>query len=110
MTWSTTLSQPHSQAARLSRHGPAIAYRASILRTVLPFAPIASSDLDIAVARKLVATKLPLGDEFEPSRVKVVGFQTPLRCRGLIEEVLEDASGHAHGALILAHADAELDG
>jgi hypothetical protein len=75
-----------------------------------PFPQVTTGDLDITVVGQLAATKLPLGDEFEPGPVKVVGFQTPLGCWGLIEQGLEHAPGDTHCAFILADADAELDG
>jgi hypothetical protein len=75
-----------------------------------PFPQVTTGDFDIAAIGQLAATKLPLGDEFEPGPVKVVGFQTPLGCWGLIEQGLEHAPGDAHCAFILADADAELNG
>jgi hypothetical protein len=73
------------------------------------FAEIAAGDLDIAIVRKLAATKFPLGDQFEPSPMKVVGFETAFRRWGLWKQDLEHASGHANDAFIIADADAELD-
>jgi hypothetical protein len=71
---------------------------------------IAARDFNIPRIRLLPPTDLPLGDEFEPSPVKMVGFQAPFRCRGLIEQGLEHAPTDTHDALIVADTDAELDG
>jgi hypothetical protein len=71
---------------------------------------ITTGDLDIAVLRQLSPPKFSLGDEFEPGSMKMVGFQTPLGCWGLIEQGLEHAPGDTHCAFILADAHAELDG
>ena len=70
---------------------------------------IASSDLDIAVVRKVAAANLPLGDKFEPGPVQVVGFDAAFRRGGLGKQGLEHAPGNAHHALIFAQANAELD-
>jgi hypothetical protein len=75
-----------------------------------PFPQVMTGDLDIAAVGQLPPSKLALGDEFEPGSMKMVGFQTPLGCWGLIEQGLEHAPGDAHCAFILADADAELDG
>ena len=61
-------------------------------RLDFPFSQIATGDLDIPIVGQLPAAKFPLSDEFEPGPVKVVGF----------------APGNAD-ALMLVHADAELD-
>ncbi len=71
------------------------------------FTEIAADDLDIAIVRKLAATKFPLGDKFEPSPMKVVGFEAAFRRGGLWQQDLEHASGHANDAFIIADADAE---
>jgi hypothetical protein len=71
---------------------------------------ISAGDLDVAVIGQLPVADLPLGDEFEPRPMKMVGFQTPFRCRGLIEQGLECAPGNPNDARIFADADAELDG
>jgi hypothetical protein len=42
-----------------------------------------SRDLDIAVVGKLAAVHLPLGDEFEPGAMKMVGFERAFRRGGL---------------------------
>jgi len=44
-----------------------------------PFPQIAPGDLDISIVGQLSAANLPFGDQFEPSPMKVVGFQTPFR-------------------------------
>src|ERR1700751_3107379 len=56
-----------------------------------------------------LAGHLPLSHEFEPGRVKMVGFETSFRRGGLQEQDLENAPGNAHHTFILANADAELD-
>jgi hypothetical protein len=48
-------------------------------RSNFPFPQIATVDLDIAVVRQLPAANLPLGDDFEPCPVKVIGFEAPFR-------------------------------
>jgi hypothetical protein len=72
------------------------------MRPDFPFPQVTTGDLDIAVLRQLPPSKLALGDEFEPGPVKVVGFQTPFGCWGLIEQGLEHAPGDTHCAFILA--------
>ena len=47
------------------------------------FTEIAAGDLDIAIVGKLAATKFPLGEEFEPRSVKMVGFEAAFRRGGL---------------------------
>jgi hypothetical protein len=79
------------------------------MRSDLALPQIASGDLDIAVVGQPPPSKFALGDEFEPGPVKVIGFQAPLGCWGLIEEGLEHAPGDTHRPFILADADAELD-
>jgi hypothetical protein len=49
------------------------------------FTEIAAGDLDIAIVRKLAATKFPLGDQFEPGPMKVVGFEAAFRREGTTE-------------------------
>ena len=49
----------------------------------LPFPQIAPGDFDIAVVGQMVATNLPLGDEFDPGPVKMVGFEAAFRRGGL---------------------------
>jgi hypothetical protein len=44
-------------------------------RLDFPFPQVATGDLDICVAGQLPAANLPLGDEFEPGAVQVVGFE-----------------------------------
>jgi hypothetical protein len=55
-----------------------------------PFPQIATGDFDIAVVGQLPAANLPLSDEFEPSPVKVVGFEAAFRRRGLGKQDLEN--------------------
>ena len=74
-----------------------------------PLSQITADDFDVAVVGQLPATNLPLGKEFEPGPAKVVGFDAPLGCRGLIEQGLEYAPADAHDAFIFADADPELD-
>jgi hypothetical protein len=72
------------------------------------FTEIAAGDLDIAIVRKLAATKFPLGDQFEPSPMKVVGFETAFRRWGLWKQDLEHAPGHANDAFIIADGTVNL--
>jgi hypothetical protein len=74
------------------------------------FPQIATGDLDIAVIGQLLAANLPLGDEFEPSSVKMVGFKAAFSGRGRRKQDLENAPGNPHHAIIVAHPDAKLDG
>jgi hypothetical protein len=76
----------------------------------LAFTEIAAGDLDVAVLRKLTATHLPLGDQFEPGPMQIVGFQATLRRRGLVEKTLEHASRNPDDPFVFADPDAELDG
>ena len=64
-------------------------------------------DLDIAVVGQLTATNLPFCNEFEPSPMKMVGFEASFRRGGLREQYLEHPPGNSHLALIVAHPDAE---
>jgi hypothetical protein len=80
------------------------------MRKGFPFLQITARDLDIAVVGQLPSPEFPLGDEFEPGPVKMVGFEAPFGCGGPWKQDLEHAPGNANDALILAHADAELDG
>ena len=43
-------------------------------RLGFPFPQVATGDLDISIVGQLPAANLPLGDEFEPGPVQVVGF------------------------------------
>src|SRR6478735_8224717 len=79
------------------------------MRLDFPFPQIATGDLDIPIVGQLPATNLPLGDEFEPSPMKMVGFEAAFGREGFQQQDLEDAPGNAHDSLILADADAELD-
>jgi hypothetical protein len=70
---------------------------------------IATGDLDISIVGQSPPPNLPLGDEFKPGPVKMVGFKAAFRCRGLWEQDLEHPSGNPHHALIFNDPDAELD-
>jgi hypothetical protein len=78
-------------------------------RPDFPFPQIATGDFDIAVVGQLPAANLPLGDEFEPGPVQVVGFEAAFLRGGFWKQDLEHAPGNTHDSLILADADAELD-
>ena len=78
-------------------------------RADFSFPQIAPGDLDIPIVGQLPAANLPLGNEFEPGPVEVIGFEAPFRCAGFRKQDLEDAPGNPHDALIFADADAELD-
>ena len=67
-------------------------------------AQITTADFDVAIVGQLPATDLPLGDEFEPGPMQMVGFEATLGRRGL-----EHAPRHPHYAVILADADAKDD-
>jgi hypothetical protein len=73
------------------------------------FPQIAACSLDVRVIGQLPAANLPLGDQFEPGPVKVVGFEAAFRRGGLWKQDLKDAPGNTHHTLIFAHADPELD-
>jgi hypothetical protein len=70
------------------------------MRPDLPFPQIATGDLDVAVVGQLPPPNLPLSYEFEPSPVKMVGFEAAFRHRGLWKQDLENASGHPNHTLI----------
>jgi hypothetical protein len=70
---------------------------------------IAPGDLDVAIVGQLPAAHLPLGNQFEPRSMDIVGFQAPVGCRPLVREPLESAPRHANNALVLPDADSELD-
>jgi hypothetical protein len=78
-------------------------------RAEVALAQIPTRDLDIAIVGQLPAADLSLRDQFEPGPMQMVGFQAPLRCRGLVKQRLEDPSRNPDDPVILAHADAELD-
>jgi hypothetical protein len=78
-------------------------------RPDFPFSQIATGDLNIPIVGQLPAPNLPLGDEFKPGPVQMVGFEAPFRRAGFRKQDLEDAPGNPHDALIFADADAELD-
>jgi NAD(P)-dependent dehydrogenase (short-subunit alcohol dehydrogenase family) len=69
--------------APLSSSGAVIAHEAWITRLDFALPQITTGDLDISVISQLTAAQLPLGDEFEPRPVQVVGFEAAFRCRGL---------------------------
>jgi len=71
---------------------------------------IATSDLDVAIVGPLPPSNLPLGNEFEPDSMKVVGFETAFRRGGLRKQDLEHPPGNSHHALIFTDTDTELDG
>jgi hypothetical protein len=50
-----------------------------IMRSDLALPQISAGDLDIAVVSQLAATDLPLGDEFEPGPVEMIGFEAAFR-------------------------------
>ena len=79
------------------------------MRPAFSFSQIATGDLDVAVVGQLPPPNLPLSYEFEPSPVKVVGFEAAFRRRGLWKQDLEHAPGNPHHAVILAQSDAVLD-
>jgi len=70
---------------------------------------VAPCDLDVAIVGQLPAAHLPFGGEFEAGPIEIVGFETTLGGRALVEKTLEHASWHSHYAFILANTDAEFD-
>ena len=56
-----------------------------------PLPQIATADLNISVIGQLPAANLLLGNEFEPSPAKVVGFKAPFRRWGFWKQHLENA-------------------
>jgi hypothetical protein len=79
------------------------------MRPDLPFPQIATGDLDVAVVGQLPPPNVPFSDEFEPSPVKVIGFEAAFRRGRLTKQDLEDASGNAHHTLIFTDAYAEFE-
>jgi hypothetical protein len=73
------------------------------------FTQITARDLSIAIIGQLPPSNLPLGDQFEPGSVEMVGFEAAFRRGGFWKQDLEHAPGNAHHGLVLAHPDAELD-
>jgi hypothetical protein len=61
-------------------------------RAEVALAQISTRDLDLAIVGQLPTTHLPLGDQFEPGPMQIVGFEVTLRRQGLVEQDLEDAS------------------
>jgi hypothetical protein len=55
------------------------------MRSDLALPQISAGDLDIAVVSQLAATKLPLGDEFEPGSVKDSGLRGSVQAWGPLE-------------------------
>jgi len=60
-------------------------------RPEFPFPQIATGDLDIPIVGQLPSANLPLGNEFKPSPMKVVGFKAALRRASLRKQDLEHA-------------------
>jgi hypothetical protein len=79
-------------------------------RPDLSFTQVATGDLDVTIVSQLLPANFPLSDEFEPSPVNVIAFDAPFWRRGLCKQDLEHAPGNTHDSLLLADADAELDG
>jgi hypothetical protein len=79
-------------------------------RCDIPFPQISTRNLDVPIVGQLPAANLPLGDEFEPGPVKMIGFEASFRRGGLWEQDLEHAPRDPDDAFILAHPDSELDG
>jgi hypothetical protein len=75
----------------------------------VPIGMPSARDFDIPILGQLAATDLSLCDEFEPSPVKMIGFEAAFGRGGLGEQDLEDAPGNAHHTLIFADTDPELD-
>src|SRR5215813_12438647 len=71
---------------------------------------IMTRDLHIAILRQLPAAQLALGDQLESRALEVERRQAQLRCRALIQEVLEDPPTDPCGALIRTENCAEFQG
>jgi hypothetical protein len=74
------------------------------------FTEISAGDLDIGIIGQLPAAQFAFGDKFEPGALKMVGFEAPLRRRGLREQALKDPSTDAYNAPLLADLNPEFDG
>jgi hypothetical protein len=73
------------------------------------FPKISAGDFDIAIVGQMPATHLAFGYQFEPSPLKMVGFEAPLGCWACREQPLKDPSADAHNASIFADLNAEFD-
>src|SRR5438477_3413685 len=105
LTSPSSLALPHMALPRFERVGPVNAsYGPGIT-----FTQIAPVDLDIAIVRQLPSSQLPLHRQLETGSLEVKGFEAPLGCRRLIDQSLKDAPMDAHGALVLAKHNGELD-
>jgi hypothetical protein len=71
----------------------AIPDRAWTTRGDFSFSQIATGDLNITFVGQLPPPNLPLGDEFEPGPMKVVGLDAAFRCGSLTNQDLENARG-----------------
>ena len=63
------------------------------MRSDLALPQIAAGDLDIAVIGQQLPANLPLGDEFQPGPMKMIGFEASFRRGGLLKQNLEHPSG-----------------
>jgi hypothetical protein len=54
-----------------------------MMRPDFPVPQIATGDLDVPIVGQLPAANFPLGDEFEPGPMKMVGFEAAFSRGGL---------------------------
>jgi hypothetical protein len=77
--WWKVLEGPTSSRRLVPRDsyevGPVKTNRASQMRPTFPFPQVTTGDLNIAIVGQLPPTKFVLSDEFEPSAMKMVGFE-----------------------------------
>jgi hypothetical protein len=71
---------------------------------------VAAADLDVTIVGQLPAPQLALDYQLEPGPVQVVRLKAFLGRHGAIDEAPEDIWRHADHTLVLADADAKLDG
>jgi hypothetical protein len=109
--WEAAIGVADQPAGRPSSCCPVEIQQAWGLRTrCLALAEVAAADLDITVVGQLSAPQLALDDQLKPGPVQVVRLKSFLGRHGAIDEAPEDISRHADHALVLADADAKLDG
>jgi hypothetical protein len=97
-------------AARPSSCSPAEIRQAYGRMGGLSLAKVAAADLDTAVISQLPAAQLALDDQLEAGSLQMVRLKAFLGCHDAVDVAAEDIARHAHRALVLADADAELDG
>ena len=84
--WWKALDEPTSSRRLVpggSHVGPVKTDRAGQMRPAFPFPEVTTGDLNIAIVGQLPPTKFALRDQFEPSAMKMVGFEAAFR-RGFL--------------------------